>query len=175
MSTITWLIKRNDVNLFYLLNNKLSCRLLNIIMRLFTEIGSTSFAVFLSVSLIMFKNVLPKNTAFVLIMNLVVSQVVIQVLKRIVNRKRPYNTYEWVISKKPPKCQYSFPSGHTSSAFSIALTLSYFLPGFRLVFMPVAVVVGLSRVYLGCHYPTDVFIGALISYFVFIFTGFMIG
>ena len=168
MSEITMFIKRNDINLFYLLNKKIHCRTLNGVMKLFTEFGSTAFAVVLAVIFLLFHSILPDGLGAVLVLNLIGSQIIIQLLKRIVNRQRPYKTHGWVLSIKPPKCQYSFPSGHTSSAFSIALVVASFIPGLKFIIIPVAIMVGMSRVYLGCHYPTDVFIGFFISCTVFL-------
>ncbi|NDA48186.1 MAG: phosphatase PAP2 family protein [Alphaproteobacteria bacterium] len=57
----------------------------------------------------------------------------------------------------------SFPSGHTVTAFALALSLSLFLPRWRWPLLVVAALVGLSRIVLGQHYPSDVFAGALLG------------
>ncbi|HHW14380.1 MAG TPA: phosphatase PAP2 family protein [Firmicutes bacterium] len=55
----------------------------------------------------------------------------------------------------------SFPSGHTALAFSLARVLARRYPERSRLFYLVAGLVGLSRVYLGRHYPGDVAAGAL--------------
>ena len=60
--------------------------------------------------------------------------------------------------------QFSFPSGHTLHAVSFATVLVHYFPGWWVVAVPFAALVGLSRLILGLHYPTDVLIGGLIGY-----------
>jgi len=57
----------------------------------------------------------------------------------------------------------SFPSGHTITAFAFAMALGYFLPRWRLPLLAVAGLIGISRVVVGAHYPSDVLAGACIG------------
>jgi membrane-associated phospholipid phosphatase len=60
----------------------------------------------------------------------------------------------------------SFPSGHTSTAFTLALLMTFIARGSRLwvyLFPIIAFFVGYSRVYLAQHFVTDVFVGMLIG------------
>jgi membrane-associated phospholipid phosphatase len=85
-------------------------------------------------------------------------------LKYLVNRPRPYVTYpdlRNVTTEETP----SFPSGHTSSSFSIATSLSL---NFRKWYVVVpayawAAATGYSRMYLNVHYPSDVLVGAVLG------------
>lgn len=163
MSTIQALLIRNDISFYYAVNKRSHYKNLCNLMKRITLLGSTPFAVILSLISLLLRN----NLSTVLIANLVVSQFFIQALKRIVNRPRPYKTLEGAIAIKPPKCKYSLPSGHSSSAMSIALVLSCFFPLLTLLFVLVALLVGISRILLGCHYPSDVLVGVLISIIVF--------
>lgn len=57
----------------------------------------------------------------------------------------------------------SFPSGHATTAFATALILSFWYPKNTVLFLGLAVLVGLSRVVLGAHFPSDVMLGAVLG------------
>lgn len=164
-SMVRWL-EKSDFYLFQLFNTKLHCKVLNILMRGITELGSTLFAVSISSVLILFKPT--QGIGIKMAILLIVSQIVVQSLKRIISRERPFVKIEQVQILSPTSCVYSFPSGHTSAAFCIALTLSDTLYAASLFFMFIACLVGVSRVYNGVHYFTDVMMGAVISYVCYI-------
>ncbi len=86
-------------------------------------------------------------------------------LKYGINRTRPYNEYPLLFHAKTKTNQYSFPSGHTSSAFSTATSLSLAYPKWYVIAPSYlyACSVAYSRMYLGVHYPTDVLAGAIIG------------
>lgn len=58
---------------------------------------------------------------------------------------------------------YSFPSGHTQTAFSTAGYLSFLFPVLSPIFLLLAALVGVSRVALGVHFPLDVAVGAALG------------
>lgn len=85
-------------------------------------------------------------------------------LKYAVNRDRPYVTHP-DLNPLGSENSRSFPSGHTSSAFSIATSLSLNYPKWYVI-VPAyawASATGYSRMYLGVHYPTDVLTGAVLG------------
>ena len=85
-------------------------------------------------------------------------------LKYSIKRDRPFITYP-DIEKLAPAGSPSFPSGHTSMAFSTATSLSLTYPKWYVIIPSYlwASSVGYSRMHLGVHYPSDVFVGALIG------------
>lgn len=98
-----------------------------------------------------------------IILSLILSTLIVQILKRIFSRNRPYwilknlNTFGIDLS------DYSFPSGHSAAAFTIAMTIALNYPGIKIAILIVASLIAISRIYLGVHYPTDVLAGIIIG------------
>ncbi|MBS1565230.1 MAG: phosphatase PAP2 family protein [Bacteroidetes bacterium] len=98
------------------------------------------------------------------LVSLGVSTVVTFAMKSTFKRHRPFETYPNVV-KLSSGGGSSFPSGHTSSAFSVATSLSMSFPRWYVIVPSYlwATSVGISRVVLGVHYPSDVLAGALVG------------
>jgi len=80
-------------------------------------------------------------------------------LKRVTRRQRPFEQCEGILAGLPPPDAFSFPSGHTLHAVAFGVLLSAFYPGLLPLLGVFALAVGISRVVLGLHYPSDVLIG----------------
>ena len=87
------------------------------------------------------------------------------VLKKMINRPRPFIAYPNDIIKRTDAGPHSFPSGHTTATFAsaTALTLSTKKWEVALPAFVYAGMVGYSRLRLGVHYPSDVLAGAVIG------------
>lgn len=88
-------------------------------------------------------------------------------LKYLIKRKRPFTTYPGIIVNKSSKpcLDPSFPSGHTSTSFTTAMSLSLAYPKWYVIIPSYlyAGTVAYSRMDLGVHYPSDIIGGALIG------------
>ncbi|HEV2200703.1 MAG TPA: phosphatase PAP2 family protein [Bryobacteraceae bacterium] len=84
-------------------------------------------------------------------------------LKRVCHRRRPcaMEPHCWVTWLPPD--QFSFPSGHTITAFAMASSLSAFYPAMLLGLLFCALSVAASRILLGMHFLTDVIAGAALG------------
>ena len=84
-------------------------------------------------------------------------------LKNVLVRERPYMTHAAIVCAGRPLDRFSFPSGHTLHAVSFTLIAATAFPLLALVLVPAALLIALSRVVLGLHYPTDVIAGAALG------------
>lgn len=96
--------------------------------------------------------------------SIAVAAIATEAMKKVIQRKRPYEVYNDIYPDSYDNGS-SFPSGHTSIAFSVAtsLTLNYkkwYVAAPALLW---ASGVGYSRIYLGEHYPTDIAAGAVVG------------
>lgn len=90
-----------------------------------------------------------------------ISFVVLSVGRALINRPRPYETFDTPpIIKKDTKGK-SFPSRHVFSVFIIAMTIFYAHPGPGIILGIIGILLGITRVRAGVHEPRDVIAGAL--------------
>jgi len=153
-----------DKSLFEYINKRLKCKVLDIFMPRITHLGGASFTVLSCLFLYLFGHSEAKVAATQAFVTITSSQGIVQLFKNIINRKRPYlvlpevNTF-WSNLLK----DHSFPSGHTTAGFSLAAVLSLHFPHYSLISYVLATMVGISRIYTGMHYPSDVLSGAFLG------------
>ncbi|MEX0732094.1 MAG: phosphatase PAP2 family protein [Aquisalimonadaceae bacterium] len=85
-------------------------------------------------------------------------------LKGSLVRERPFMTHGGIYCATAPLDRYSFPSGHTLHAVLFSTLAIAWFPGLALLLLPTVILIALSRVVLGLHYPTDVLVGGLIGW-----------
>ena len=138
--------------------------LLNPIVTFFTSLGNVGrLCIVLTLALLAFKSTRRAGLSSVCAM--VIGLVVVNItVKPLVARPRPWDAmpgFESLVTEK----DFSFPSGHTTVAFAFALAVCLAAPRrwMKITAACVAVLMGLSRLYVGVHFPTDVLAGAVIG------------
>lgn len=96
-------------------------------------------------------------------------RIVYFICKNIFKRNRPPEAIPGYTSVIKASDQFSFPSGHTSAAFLVAVAVSWAFPLMAWVLVPWAISVGVARVILGVHFPTDTLAGAVLGSFLCFF------
>jgi undecaprenyl-diphosphatase len=95
--------------------------------------------------------------------SMVLSIVLFLGLKRFTGRRRPCEIEPHCWATLLPPDQFSFPSGHTMTAFAVAFSLSMFYPSLTVGLYFCALSIAASRILLGMHFLSDVVAGALIG------------
>ena len=85
------------------------------------------------------------------------------ILKNLFARPRPYTHLPGLSLLIPPETSWSFPSGHTASSFAAAFSLWFWDRRWGKWALVLACAIGISRIYLSVHYPTDVIGGFLLG------------
>jgi undecaprenyl-diphosphatase len=126
-----------------------------------TEFGSPTALLVYSAIVIALGNTKLKKVAVVLAISFLLASLVTGDIKDLVQRQRPYGG---IAPAYLYTNDYSFPSGHAVTAFiGATIILAYFGWKWGLVSYFVAALIGMSRIVLDVHYPSDVLAGAVIG------------
>jgi len=163
MSELKGRLYSTDLHALMIFNSSIKCRLLDKVMPIITYIGSATFTISCCLMIVAMGTGAVKKMGVQALVALALSHLLVHFLKNSVCRLRPkdvlpnINTFNMVLD------YYSFPSGHTTAAFTIATTLALRVPILAVICMPIALIVGISRLYLGVHYPSDVLAGMAVA------------
>ncbi len=172
---------------FYNLFNNFNASLQNVYLKEFfiqiTTLGNSKWYFFISLLMIFLGFLLKGNKNFInyknavdlkiyfgifLFASLLVGGILTQFIKHVVGRPRPnYTSLEENIGFDFFNLNsefHSFPSGHASTIFVVALTIIFFLPKLKYFMFVVASIIAFSRVVVGAHFFTDIIGGAAIAF-----------
>jgi membrane-associated phospholipid phosphatase len=154
-----------DVALFRFINQTLSNPALDVVMPFFS--GNRLFvpAVILVAVALLWKGGARGRifVAAMIALLLLGDMLVIGMLKNAIGRARPFVTLDHVRLLAGEGGSGSMPSSHTSTWFAATLLAFVFYRRSWRFMLPLAVMVGLSRIYVGVHYPGDVLAGAALG------------
>jgi len=136
---------------------------LDLIMKVLTQIGSASLA--LAVALVLYL-IGDRMLSYELLLGTLTLWLVVELIKFLVHRSRPFIrlTQTRIVGNRARG--RSFPSGHTSQVFFMAtLITQHFHSSLWVVILlyASAFLVGITRMYIGAHYPRDVLAGAILG------------
>jgi membrane-associated phospholipid phosphatase len=140
---------------------------------LWTNMGDGLICVLLTLILLLFNY----RKGFLMGSSYIITSLIAQVIKRIVATPRPVIYFKaeagkmYLVKGVAMLETLSFPSGHSVSAFSAAVVLTYITPkkGWGLLFLLLAILVGYSRMYLSEHFFEDVVGGSVLGVMITIF------
>lgn len=158
-----------DRQLFLLINHLPHHPFLMSLMLFFSKIGEVAAVWFVLGLLLAFlkkKKDLKSTASFLypLLLSLALSHILANLtLKPLTARLRPNFALPQTFLLGPAESDFSFPSGHATSSFAAACVLAKKKRGWRWGFYLLAVLISLSRIYLGVHYPLDVLGGVVLG------------
>lgn len=159
---VTWLQYRERA-IFHWVNSKMQRGLLDVFLTRITHLGGATLTIAFTVLMSIFA-AKPWNTvALHSLYALALSHLPVAVIKRKYPRLRPYLVLPQTNICKNPLTDHSFPSGHTTAIFSVVVPFIWAMPILAVVLLPLAMIVALSRIYLGLHYPSDCAAGAVVG------------
>lgn len=159
---VTWL-RHHENRMFWFVNQRIQHGVLDLFFNAFTHIGGATFMIVTALAIALFTGGDWKTAGIQSCAALAVSHLPVAVIKKKYPRLRPYLVIPDTRACKNPLTDHSFPSGHTTAVFSVLVPLMFISPWAMALLLPVAVLVGISRIYLGLHYPSDVLAGCLIG------------
>ncbi len=154
-----------DVGIFYFINHTLSNPLFNKFFPFITDIKNWYLTYVILWFICFLKGGRAGKVAAIgsLFVILVSDQISSNLIKNFVGRIRPSNALSDVYLLVGRTDSFSFPSSHAVNNFAIAVFFYKFFPKLKYVLFIAAFLVAFSRPYVGVHYPSDIFFGALIG------------
>ncbi len=155
------ILQNIDLEIFHFINGACSNPVLDEIMPIISYAGDGKVIFVIALLLVFFKNRNIKATGVLLMAGTSFSFYCISTLKKLFTRPRPFMAIEGV---KPLIVAHGFslPSGHATMAFAAAFILTACFRKWY-IFYTLALLVAISRVYMGVHYPFDVIAGACLG------------
>ena len=158
------MITNIDLSIMMFVQEHLRSAIGNAVMVFITHLGDGGWLwIAIGVLLLLFKKT--RVAGFSVLISLAINALFTNVtLKDLIARPRPFHVSDAIMPLIAHPSSFSFPSGHTSGSLTAAFALYKTMP--RKVGVPaviLAALIGVSRIYVGVHYPTDVLGGLAVA------------
>jgi undecaprenyl-diphosphatase len=154
-----------DLTVFYFFNHTISTGFLDNFFAIITNVKNWYIAYVILAGIAVTKGGVKGRVVVIGLILLIVvgDQFGYRLLKEFFQRVRPCNALSDVLTPIGCAGSFSFPSNHALNNFAAATFLSKMYPRLKWIFFVVAILISVSRIYLGVHYPSDILGGALIG------------
>ena len=170
LGLVLWVL---DFNILFWIQNLIRNDVFDVIIPFYTSLGEDGI-IWIAFGLILLIPKKYRKTGIMVLAALLVMLVVNNiVLKNLIARPRPCWTYPEMVQLVHNPSSYSFPSGHTTSAFAVAFTVFSQHKKLGKVIIVMAAIMAFTRLYVFVHFPTDIYGGILVAAAITTFVCFM--
>jgi undecaprenyl-diphosphatase len=156
-------VNKIDVYILFAIRKHIQNKFLDKLMILISSLGNLG-AVWVLIAIALLLDKPYRMIGGIVLLTLAISTIIGEgVVKHLVRRVRPCTHGNEAKSLIPKPISYSFPSGHTLSSFAVAEVLSVYFTEYKFIFIGIALMIALSRIYLNVHYPTDIIAGIILG------------
>jgi len=154
-----------DLFLFHFINSTISNPIFDRFFPFITNVKHWYIAYIILWFILLLKGGKVGKVASIMIILLIIAsdQLNSSFLKNLFDRIRPCNYLENINVLVHCSSSYSFPSSHAVNNFSVAFFFYRLFPKFKWILFIIASLIAISRPYVGVHYPSDIFAGALLG------------
>ncbi|MDR3293618.1 MAG: phosphatase PAP2 family protein [Clostridiales bacterium] len=163
-----------EINILDFIQKTFRCGFLDTVVPYVTALGDGGiFFIVCAVLFLIFKKT--RSIGIAIAAALILEAVVVNLtMKPLLMRERPFSVNPDILLLVKAPGDYSFPSGHSATAFAFAAAVFFMNKKWGIPAFIVAALVALSRLYLYVHYPTDVLAGILIGIILGAFAAFAV-
>lgn len=157
------ILRNFDMETLNFINNNLHSPIMDKFMIIMTSIGNGGL-IWILISLILIITPKYRKVGIMTICALILTTIIGEgILKHLIRRPRPFISLPDIKLLITAPTSYSFPSGHTGSAFAAAGILGAMIKKSKPYVITLAILIAFSRLYLFVHYPEDVLAGIILG------------
>ncbi len=164
------LIQKVDLLFFHLINHTWNHPILDTFFLIITKQQNWNLPLLIFIAYLLTWGGPTGRKIFLLLIPTIIfsDQISAHIFKPLVQRLRPCHPQHFIENGHfllGHSVSYSFPSAHAANVFALATVISFKIPKWRYWFTSIAILIALSRIYVGVHYPLDVLFGAALGSF----------